>query len=168
MAPLLATSVGVPAGTAGGRLNPAALQTVVQAAIADWASAGLSAELLSRMRQVQFVVTDMPGSYLGMAVGNTIYLDADAAGNGWFVDRTPSRSEEFRGAARAANLRAVDRRAVDRMDLLTVVAHELGHIAGLDDLDPQPGSLMSSTLPAGVRRTVWDADVDKVFQNGGI
>jgi Zn-dependent protease with chaperone function len=53
------------------------------------------------------------------------------------------------------------------MDLLTVVAHELGHIAGLDDLAVQPGSLMSSTLSAGVRHTAWSAAVDTFFGDSG-
>lgn len=38
-------------------------------------------------------------------------------------------SEEYSG------LRAVDPRAVDRIDLLTVVEHELGHIVGRGNLD---------------------------------
>ena len=39
----------------------------------------------------------------------------------------------------------------DDMDLLTVVMHELGHVLGLEDLDPDTHDLMSETLDAGVR-----------------
>ena len=46
----------------------------------------------------------------------------------------------------------MDPRAVDRIDLLTVVEHELGHIAGLGDLDALANNLMSGTLGVGVRR----------------
>ena len=44
--------------------------------------------------------------------------------------------------------------AFGRMDLLTVVEHELGHVLGLGDLDPQavPHELLTTTLAAGVRR----------------
>ncbi len=44
--------------------------------------------------------------------------------------------------------------AAGRMDLLTVLLHELGHIAGLDDLDAAsiPDGLMTELLSAGVRR----------------
>jgi hypothetical protein len=45
-------------------------------------------------------------------------------------------------------------RAVDRIDLLTVVEHELGHVAGLDDLDPFADNLMSGSLASGIRRGV--------------
>jgi hypothetical protein len=40
------------------------------------------------------------------------------------------------------------------VDLLTVLAHELGHVLGYDDLDPQQGGdhVMSAALDAGVRR----------------
>ncbi len=162
---LLAAAVNTRSATPGASLDNAALEPVAQAVIADWARLGLPAELMSRLRQVEFFVTDLSGSYLGMAVGNTIYINADAAGHGWFVDRTPSVHEEFRAIAPGGDLRAVDRRAVDRIGLMTVVAHELGHLAGLDDLDSRPGSLMSSTLPAGVRRTVWNAAVDKVLES---
>ena len=42
------------------------------------------------------------------------------------------------------------------MDLLTVVEHELGHVLGLDDVDPSAAGhvLMTETLGTGVRRSV--------------
>ena len=42
--------------------------------------------------------------------------------------------------------------AFGRMDLLTVVMHELGHVLGFKDLDPNVQNLMSGTLDAGERR----------------
>jgi len=42
------------------------------------------------------------------------------------------------------------------MDLLTVVMHELGHVLGLEDLDPDMHDLMSETLDAGVRQLADD------------
>jgi hypothetical protein len=49
------------------------------------------------------------------------------------------------------------------MDLLTVVEHELGHIAGLGDLDASLDDLMSASLGTGIRRKVSASDVDAVF-----
>jgi len=90
---------------------------------------------------------------------DTIYLDRDAAGHGWFVDPTPGDAEEFRATA-DGTLQAVDARAVDRIDLLTVVSHELGHVLGLEDLDASAGSLMSGTLQPGLRRRPSAAEID--------
>ena len=126
--------------------SPQALAPLLSAAIARWAAAG------ANIASPQVVVTDLPGAELGRAVGNTIYLDQDAAGHGWFVDTTPASDEEFSLSARDAQLRAVAPAAVDRIDLLTVVEHELGHIAGLDDLVASSGGLMEGRLEPGVRR----------------
>jgi hypothetical protein len=54
------------------------------------------------------------------------------------------------------------------MDLLTVVEHELGSVAGLKDLDPFTTDLMSGQLAVGVRRVPTAADVDAIFAAGVI
>ena len=136
-------------------LKDSDLQPIISEALARWAAAGLNATDLNKLTQVQFVVTDIRGSYLGEAMGNRIYLDVNAAGNGWFVDSTPAANEEFAASSGRGQLQAVDPRAVDRIDLLTVVEHELGHIAGLDDLDALADSLMSGVLGVGVRRDLY-------------
>ena len=118
----------------------------------------MDAASVAKLEQVQVVIADLPGSYLGEAIEsqNQIYIDSNAAGYGWFVDPTPGSDEEFVASPSANQLRAVDPRAVDRIDLLTVVEHELGHVAGFDDLDALANNLMSGTLGVGVRRDPWD------------
>ncbi|MCI0459666.1 MAG: cadherin-like domain-containing protein [Gemmataceae bacterium] len=84
--------------------------------------------------------TDLPGRQLGLYDGSSVWLDHDAAGHGWFIDSTPLKDEEFaQGQARA----------VARMDLLTVLLHELERALGQDfpDGPPQGGALI-----AGMRR----------------
>ncbi len=44
------------------------------------------------------------------------------------------------------------------MDLLTVVEHELGHTAGLNDLDALTDDVMSGVLGSGVCRNVSHLD----------
>ena len=90
-----------------------------------------------------------------------IYLDADAAGHGWYFDRTPMWDEEFGWAAHST--RKTARGAADRIDLLTVVQHELGHVLGLADADSAADTLMSATLPTGMRRNATPAEVDTLF-----
>jgi hypothetical protein len=144
-----------------------ALQPIVQAAIARWTAAGAATQTLTTMENTPVVIGDLPGSYLGQLSGGTITIDQNAAGYGWFVDSTPNQDQELIAQPGAAELQAVDPQAVDRMDLLTVVEHELVHTAGLDDLDPSATSLMSGQLETGIRRSVTPTDVDAVFSSAG-
>jgi parallel beta-helix repeat protein len=155
---LLAAGGEVAASPDTPALTQADLQPIVPEAIARWSSAGLDAATVQKLTQVQFVIGDLPGSYLGETEGTAIYLDANAAGNGWFIDPTPASDEEFSASAGSQQLRAVDPRAVDRIDLLTVVEHELGHVAGLSDLDALTGDIMDGVLGVGMRRIASHAD----------
>ena len=106
------------------------------------------------VNDVEFVVTDLPNNLLGLAAGHVIWIDQDAAGFGWFVDSTPDTDEEF-GPGGAAT---------ERMDLLTVLAHELGHLLGFEH-DSIPGHLMSETLAPGIRLLPigMASEIDDVF-----
>jgi hypothetical protein len=55
-------------------------------------------------------------------------------------------------------LSAVDPRVVDRMDLGTVVEHELGHIASLGGLDALTDDIMNGMLGVGAPRIASHAD----------
>lgn len=132
------------------------LRSIVGEAIADWTEVGLDAALLERLSHVEFVIDDLSGSRLGTADGNTVSLDRNAAGYGWFVDPTPSSDEEYVASSTGHRLQAIDPHAVDRIDLLTVVEHELGHIAGLVDLDVLADGVMRGMLDSGMRRRAVD------------
>src|SRR5262249_41746688 len=72
-----------------------------------------------------------------------IWIDQTAAGYGWFIDPTP--------AADSASPAVPGSPAYGKIDLLTVVEHELGHELGFDDTAGD--GLMSIFLGTGVRRT---------------
>jgi subtilisin-like proprotein convertase family protein len=97
-----------------------------------------------RKQGIRLKLADLGGTQLAEARGRTIVLDRNAAGHGWFVDATPWRSEEFDAKGRARR----GSRAFGRVDLLTVLAHELGHAAGLGHAG---SGLMAATLAPGVR-----------------
>ncbi|MBN2474395.1 MAG: tandem-95 repeat protein [Pirellulales bacterium] len=151
VAALSAAEGQAPSGSDAG-LSQADLQVTVAEALARWQRAGINTGLSA----IDFVIADLPGALLGLAESDTIYLDRDAAGHGWFVDPTPGTDEEF-GAAEARS------DAVDRIDLLTVVSHELGHVYGLDDLDSTIEGLMGATLKTGVRRQPGATEIDALL-----
>jgi hypothetical protein len=141
--------VGVPTITAND------LAAILAEAEDRWAALGLSAADLARLGAVTAEIADLPDGYLGAAplYGNTIYVDVTAAGYGWYVDPTPFDDSEF-------GLAAVDSPAAGRMDLLTVVMHELGHVLGLDSsYHGDPTNLMAAYLGTGDRRLPGAADV---------
>ncbi len=133
---------------------------IVTQAIAAW-QAVLPAQthLLNGLSSLNFEIVDFasdaqfaadPNKYVqlgrtGLDVNNQIvvYIDNDAAGYGWHTNS---------GTAPASNT----------MDLLTVVAHELGHVLGLTDVNTA-GSVMNMTLTASSRHTPAASDATAVM-----
>ncbi len=153
-------TAGLPSGTgaAATALSPTAL-----AALADPAAPGLSVKHLQAFGQSRFAAADLIPKMFGTPRQDTLHLDAYAAGFGWFIDPTPGLDEEFEPAGSSGALLAVDSALAGRMDLLTVVSHELGHVLGLADLDPLAESLMGSTLQPGQRYRPGTAAHDAFF-----
>jgi len=78
-------------------------------------------------------IADLPGSQLGWTDGQTTTIDATAAGLGWL-----------------------------RMDLLTVVLHELGRALGFTTDDSARFPAMTATLAPGERLTLGHGAVNLV------
>src|SRR5205823_3615053 len=106
---------------------------------------------------------------LGLTSGNTVYVDQNAAGQGWFMDPTPQDDNEFSLSSTDGLIAAVGGPEAGKIDLLTVLEHEFGHLLGLDDLDPlkYPNDIMAGALAPGIRRHPSPADVDAVFASKG-
>src|SRR5262249_23257999 len=72
--------------------------------------------------------------------GSDIWVGVNAAGYGWFIDPTPSSDSEFTTPGNQGEQ--------GHMDLLTVLAHELGHVLGFTEQDE---GVMGEYLPTGTR-----------------
>jgi hypothetical protein len=111
-------------GAGGALLTADAVQRLLPAAIAQWVALGGDAGTLSR---VTITLAALGGLELGELRGTTIVLDTDAAGWGWSTGTDP---------------------VAGRIDLLSVLVHELGHVLGHGH---DEHGAMSDTLAAGER-----------------
>jgi hypothetical protein len=159
--------VGGQARTTAPALTVAQLAPIVQQAMLDWTAAGLSAAQQAILNSVQFQIVNLGHGVLsqtGMGM-SVVTLDATADGYGWFIDPAPATSTAFSRRTAPAEFTALPGSpAYGHVDLLTVVEHELGHVLGLDDANPQQvgHDIMTATLATGVRRVATAADVAKI------
>ena len=150
-----APSAGVPGVSA---LTEAELAPVVDEARARWLAVDANPAILASVR---FGILDLPDGIngelplFGYTTGNTVQIDLNAGGFGWFIDPTPGDDVEFDEPVSTSELRASGNSpAFGRIDLLTVVLHELGHVLGLGDLgnEEHAHDLLAETLAPGTRR----------------
>ena len=167
-APLLAMETVAEASTAVGVIELATgdLTPSATEALHLWEnSLGLPQNSLN-LNQISIEIADLPGTLLGQADGNTIILDKNAAGFGWFIDPNPAEDQEFAGAdATGGKFALASGQAAGAMDLLTVISHELGHVLGFEHQDEgvmepvlQPGERsapVSGSAPAAKEKIVW-------------
>jgi len=113
-------------------------------------------------------LSDLHGRLLGIASGDSIILDRDAAGYGWFIDVTPLDDSEFTRRADGSHRANQGTPVQERIDLLTAITHEMGHVLGLADVDKEEDSseVMASILLPGRRRLPWALAVDSAFGSG--
>jgi hypothetical protein len=132
-------------------LSEADLAPIVDAALVAW----------QVRADIAVVIVDLPGLQLGDTDGSTIFIDADAAGHGWFVDLTPADSLEFDLRLDASVLAASPTSdAYGRMDLLTVLMHEIGHTLGFTHEDVALYPVMREDLSPGMRIAWGDETID--------
>jgi hypothetical protein len=167
-------AAGGPAATGGAAaLTAAELAPVALEAVARWAAAGLDAAGLEKLNEVQYQIVTLGNGALGWASlgGLVVSLDATAAGYGWDVDPNSPDDTAFGNLVAPAEFQApAGSPAFGRMDLLTVVEHELGHVLGMSDLDSQTVAhdLMTETLATGIRRVATPADVMTATATTGV
>ncbi|MBN1818737.1 MAG: hypothetical protein JW828_15350, partial [Sedimentisphaerales bacterium] len=132
------------------------LGPVIEEAIRQWSNLPTAEGLQTQLEQVKIGVADLPEGVLAQTTGYTILLDVSAAGHSWFIDTTPSCNEEFTFDANLGRWVADPTGpAYGRVDLLTTLLHEIGHVLGLDhDADL---AVMTETLGSGQRALPGDS-----------
>lgn len=145
------------------KLEAGQVESLLSTAIGWWTTAGIATDTKA---VPQIGITDLGGDTLALADGDMIWLDDDAAGLGWFVDRTPEDDLEYQAISGQLVGDTVD--SANHVDLLTVLAHELGHLYGLAHDAGNADSVMDAELAAGQRKLPSSEDVDQLFSSGDI
>ena len=123
--PLMAASAA-PSQVPVEALTSSQLDLVVGQARDYWYTNGASDADMARLSQIPIYVANLPGRYLGAASPDAVWFDQDASGYGWSVDSG----------------------SPGRMDLLSAVTHEFGHVLGFEH---DEASIMNSTLEVAFR-----------------
>jgi membrane-associated phospholipid phosphatase len=147
------TAAGAAPTTVHKTLRAGQVDRLLTEALDRWEAAGVDT---SALQGIDVHIADLGGLTLGQAANGAIVLDDNAAGWGWFVDRTPRNDSEF--------TRRGNQGEKNRMDLLTVLTHEVGHLLGYDH---EAGGVMRETLDAGLRRTMGPTTTSATDRPGG-
>jgi hypothetical protein len=121
--------------------------------------------LASTLSSVTVSVDDLPAQTVAQTQGSHITISSNAAGWGWFVDATPRQHEEFTRIGDTLEYRAqTGSEAENKVDLLGVLIHELGHVLGLEHSDDARDEMAAIIIP-GLRR-LPDLDADEANASG--
>ena len=129
-------------GGAASIVSASDLTTALNVAAMAFSQTGLSAAQQASISSVVITVASLEAGVLAKAGNGRILIDDDAAGFGWSLAADP---------------------VAGHFDLLTAVAHELGHLLGYEHSDIV-NEVMNTSLDAGTRHDSHDG-LDDFFGN---
>jgi hypothetical protein len=144
------------------------LKSVMNEAIQIWEEAGLSKEKVEWLRNSHFYIDGLAKGNLGNSVIGAFAISPNADGNGWYIGTDKDSYAQFNHILSSGRmLTSPSKIAAGRMDLLTCILHEMGHILGLKDLNKKSdrNNIMYGKLPVGERRLPTKEDVKNIGLN---
>ena len=146
---LVAAQAASANAVSGNVLTVTDLDAIAKVAIARWTDAlGSDDPKLAALTGMLISIEDLPEGVLGDTAGDHMLIDVDAAGYGWFVDASPWDSAEFALRVERNTVSAAEgSEAYGRMDLMTVMLHEMGHLLGMGHGEAQQPVMREQLLP---------------------
>ena len=160
------TTVQVDEAAADSTLTHQQVTATLEAAKAQWSALPLSSDQSARLDAIETRITELSGFTLSETAGYLITVDSNAAGFGWFVDDTPGFDEEFVFTDAVHLTATAGSAAADRIDLLTVLMHEVGHVLGLGH--DAPLAIMDEMFYASQRIKISAAELYAANPAGGL
>ena len=130
----------------------------------SWLRATSFQALLSNAVSAVQGFSDLPGLATAQTTGTQITLDSNAAGYGWYLDTTPlDNTDDYLPTADPNIWQAKPGSdAEGKMDLLSVLLHEYGHVLGLEH-NADARDFMAATLQPGERRLPCGLDRNRAI-----
>ncbi|WP_346949032.1 Ig-like domain-containing protein [Dyella sp.] len=143
------------------------VQSTSTQAVGTWtssqASTGSTLDTLVQQAAAATTVASLDAGALGEEQGTAITLDDDGNGYGWYMGSIDGADDFLPTADPNVWIAKAGSAADGKMDMLSVLLHEYGHLLGFEH-SPDGRDFMNATLQPGVRRLPTQAELAAMLQ----